>query len=137
MEAAVEFERILHLIKHEAGGTTPSTVHRRYADRLFELRSELRKQAHPSPLGAILVSIGAINEEQLNRALTKQQLSTPKKLLGEFLVEMHWVSEDTLSHALSIQSFDTRRITPRPTKLRRWLWRRTHLLRRKSVPLGN
>jgi len=114
MQATVEFEQILMLIKHEASDTTPSSVYLRYKKRLTELRSELRMQAHVTPLGAILVAIDALSDEQLNLALTKQQLSTPKKLWGEFLIEMRWISQDALAHALSIQSFDSRLSTPRP-----------------------
>jgi len=54
-------------------------------------------------LSQYAVSIGALTDEQLNRALRSQQQSQSKKLLGEFLVEMDLMSREKLSHALAIQ----------------------------------
>jgi len=103
MEVAVEFEKLLTLTKLEATDTIPRSVHTRYEKRLVALRQALKSQHHAYPLGAILVSIGAITDEQLNRALQAQQSSQTKKLLGEFLVEMNITSREKLSHALAIQ----------------------------------
>ena len=103
MEAAVEFEKLLTLFKLEATDGMPCSVRSRYEKRLVVLRSTLHEQHHAYPLGAILVSIGAVTDEQLNRALQAQEGSQPKKLLGEFLVEMNLISREKLSHALAIQ----------------------------------
>ncbi|MCK5248278.1 hypothetical protein KAR02_15340 [Candidatus Bipolaricaulota bacterium] len=103
MEAAVEFEKLQVLIKLEATDGMPCSVRSRYEKRLVVLRSTLHEQHHAYPLGAILVSIGAVTDEQLNRALQAQEGSQPKKLLGEFLVEMDFTSREKLSRALVIQ----------------------------------
>jgi len=104
MEAAVEFEKLQVLIKLEATDGMPCSVQSRYEKRLVVLRSTLQEQHHAYPLGAILVSIGAVTDEQLNHALHAQEQSQPKKLLGEFLVEMDFISRKKLSHALAIQT---------------------------------
>jgi len=104
METAVEFERLVSLTKLEATGTMPVSVRTRYEERLAVLRDALQEQQNEYPLGAILVSIGAITDKQLNRALLAQRQSQTKKLLGEFLVEMNITSREQLSHALSIQA---------------------------------
>lgn len=104
MEAAVEFEKLVSLVKLEATDTMPKSVRTRYEKRLAALRNTLQEQPHAYPLGAILVSIGAITNEQLNRALHAQESSHTQKLLGEFLVEMNFTSREKLSHALAIQT---------------------------------
>jgi hypothetical protein len=108
MEAAVEFEKLISLAKLEATGTMPKSVHMRYEERLAALRDTLKVQKHTYPLGAILVSIGALTDAQLNRALLAQRQSQPTKLLGEFLVELGFVSSEKLSHALAIQTTTSR-----------------------------
>jgi len=104
MEAAVEFEKLISLAKLETADGMPCSVRIRYEKRLVDLRQALKSQRHTYPLGAILVSIGAVTDEQLNRALRSQQCSQTKKLLGEFLVEMDLISSEKLSHALAIQT---------------------------------
>jgi len=103
MQAAAEFERLKALIKYEAIDTMPRSVRARYEKRLAALRSKLRDEAHSYPLGAILVSIGAVTDEALNRALGFQTQSNTEKLLGELLVELNITNREKLSHALAIQ----------------------------------
>ena len=103
MQVAAEFEKLQTLIKHEAVDTMPQSVRTRYKKRLSTLRGILQKEDHAYPLGAILVSIGAVTDEELNRALRLQAQSNSQKLLGEFLVEMEFTSQEKLSHALTIQ----------------------------------
>ena len=103
MQIAAEFERLQTLIQHEPSDTMPQSVRTRYEQRLNTLRGALHGESHFYPLGAILVSIGAVTDEQLNRALHAQSQSNTPKLLGEFLVEMDVISHDKLAHALSIQ----------------------------------
>jgi translation initiation factor IF-2 len=104
MEAAVEFEKLVSLAKLEATDTMPKSVRTRYEKRLAALRTTLQEQQHAYPLGVILVSIGAITDEQLSRALRAQESSHTQKLLGEFLVEMNFTSREELLHALAIQT---------------------------------
>jgi hypothetical protein len=108
MEAAVEFEKLISLAKLEASDAMPISVCTRYDERLSSLRRTLKSQRHTYPLGAILVSIGALTDGQLNRALLAQGQSHPTKLLGEFLVELGFVSSEKLSHALAIQTTTSR-----------------------------
>ena len=103
MQAAAEFEKLQNLIEHETVNRIPRSVRTRYERRLTTLRSTLQAETHTYPLGAILVSIGAITDEQLNRALRIQAQSDTQKLLGEFLVEMKLTSQEKLAHALTIQ----------------------------------
>jgi hypothetical protein len=103
MQIAAEFERLQTLIQHEPGDTMPQSVRTRYEQRFNTLRDALRSESHFYPWGAILVSIGAVTDEQLNRALHVQSQPNTPKLLGEFLVEMNVISHDKLAHALTIQ----------------------------------
>jgi len=85
----------------------PDSVRSRYERRLIALRTQLQEEKHSYPLGAILVSVGAITDEQLNRALASQRTSTPRKLLGETLVDLGCIDARMLTHALSIQRSET------------------------------
>jgi hypothetical protein len=115
METAVEFEKLRSLIRRESATSMPGSVQLRYETRLTALREKLREEQHPYPLGAILVSVGAIDDRQLNLALASQRNS--QKLLGELLVDLGFVTHDALSHALSIQRScpDEPSLTPRIT----------------------
>jgi|GEM_PF-1931829 hypothetical protein len=103
MQIAAEFEKLQTLVKNEAVDTMPQSVRMRYEERLCALRHTLRTEEHSYPLGAILVSIGAITDEQLNRALHEQAQSSNPKLLGEFLIDMEITNQEKLAHALTIQ----------------------------------
>ena len=113
METAVEFEKLRSLIRRESPTSMPGSVQSRYERRLVVLREKLRQEQHPYPLGAILVSVGAISDRQLNLALASQRDS--QKLLGELLVDFGFITHDALSHALSIQRScpDERPLSPR------------------------
>ena len=104
MEATAEFNQLLLQAEREMEDAPSISVRTRYEERLVALRKILQQQKHSYPLGAILVSIGAITDEQLNRALSAQTSSHTNKLLGEFLVDMGITSREKLSHALAIQS---------------------------------
>ncbi len=103
MQVAAEFEKLQTLIKHETVDAMPQSVRMRYEKQLSALRRALRCETHAYPLGAILVSIGAVTDAQLNHALRIQSQSETPKLLGEFLLEMNVIEPDKLSHALTIQ----------------------------------
>ncbi len=85
----------------------PDSVRSRYERRLIALRTQLQEEEHPYPLGAILVSVGAITDGQLNQALASQGATTPRKLLGEMLVDLGCIDTRVLAHALSIQRSET------------------------------
>jgi len=103
MEAAVEFSRLKSLITLQGEEELPYSVEQRYQQRLATLRTALRSEQHAYSLGAILISIGALSDPQLNRALSAQRKAESGKLLGEILLDMSLVSSSTLDHALSIQ----------------------------------
>ncbi|MFC2079326.1 hypothetical protein ACFLSZ_05040 [Candidatus Bipolaricaulota bacterium] len=104
MEPVVEFERLQSLIQREASDEMPMSVRMRYEARREELRSALQGKKNAYPLGAILVSIGAVTDRQLNHVLHEQENSHTNKLLGEFLIELGLTSRENLSHALAIQT---------------------------------
>jgi len=95
----------------------PGSVRSRYERRLIALRNQLQEERHAYPLGAILVSLGAINDEQLNRALDRQRASATPRLLGELLVDLGCVKDEMLTHALSIQRAATQAHSSAPPDL--------------------
>src|SRR5688572_1405443 len=66
------------------------------------------------PLGQLLLSMGVIRPEQLERALEEQKRFNHQKLLGEILVELNICSEDQITEALA-QAYGVpyARISPR------------------------
>ena len=66
------------------------------------------------PLGQLLLTMGVIRPEQLERALEEQKRFNHQKLLGEILVELHFCSEDQITEALA-QAYGVpyARISPR------------------------
>jgi type IV pilus assembly protein PilB len=68
------------------------------------------------PLGQLLVTMGVIQQEQLERALDEQRRSNHQKLLGEILVELRIRTEDQVTEALA-QAYGVpyARISPRLT----------------------
>src|SRR5438132_14273558 len=66
------------------------------------------------PLGQLLLSMGLLRQEQLDRALEEQKRSNHQKLLGEVLVELRLCSEDQITEALA-QAYGVpyARISPR------------------------
>src|SRR3954453_7975511 len=53
------------------------------------------------PLGQLLLSMGLLKPEQLERALDEQKRSNHQKLLGEVLVELRLCTEDQITEALA------------------------------------
>jgi len=53
------------------------------------------------PLGQLLLTMGVIAPEQLERALDEQRRSNHQKLLGEILVELGLCTEDQITEALA------------------------------------
>ena len=103
MKPVAEFERVRTLLTQQSTASTSDSASSQYEKRLKALRQTLRQERHEYPLGAILVSIGAITDRELNCALSAQHHSKHGRLLGELLLEMNFVHQDELSHALAIQ----------------------------------
>ncbi len=55
----------------------------------------------PVRLGDLLLSSGVISQDQLNQALQKQRSSGHRKLLGETLLEMGFVTEEQVAETLA------------------------------------
>src|SRR5450432_2767275 len=53
------------------------------------------------PLGQLLLEMGFIKPEQLDRALEEQKRSNHQKLLGEVFVELRLCTEDQVTEALA------------------------------------
>jgi len=103
MKPVAEFERVRTLLTQQSTASASDSALSQYEKRLKALRQTLRQERHEYPLGAILVSIGAITDRELNRALSAQHHSKQERLLGELLVEMGLIHNKQLTHALAIQ----------------------------------
>lgn len=68
-----------------------------------QLRMVLRNNRFSLKLGELLLELGAINREQLESALSIQQVAVEKKRLGEILIESRIISERELIEILSVQ----------------------------------
>src|SRR5678810_1112633 len=75
---------------------------------------EMIATATRKPLGQLLIGNGAIQPDQLERALEEQKRNNHQKLLGEILVEMRFCTEDQITEALA-QTYGVpyARITPK------------------------
>jgi|YelNatPaOPRAMG01_1025707.scaffolds.fasta_scaffold25201_3 bifunctional DNase/RNase len=62
---------------------------------------------HAPKVGELLVEMGKVSPEIVEKALEKQEKIGKKKKIGEILVEEGHVDKRTLAHALIIQSFIT------------------------------
>jgi hypothetical protein len=71
---------------------------------MSQLRQELRTRKTSCYLGDVLNRMGAIDEQQLARALDIQMESGRNKLLGEILVDLGWINETMLRHAVEEQA---------------------------------
>jgi type IV pilus assembly protein PilB len=67
-----------------------------------EVRNILRARRLSVPLGALLIELGYLREQELRTALMAQA-ETPGKKLGQVLLESHLLQEDKLVEILSMQ----------------------------------
>lgn len=68
-----------------------------------QLREVLTQKRLSLRIGELLVELGAITGEQLEKALSIQSASKEKKRLGDILIESHLISERELTETLSCQ----------------------------------
>jgi type IV pilus assembly protein PilB len=61
----------------------------------------MEKSTVKKKLGEILISMGKLNEEKLQKALERQKVTHAK--LGEILIEMELITEKEMIHTLAIQ----------------------------------
>ncbi|HVP29071.1 MAG TPA: GspE/PulE family protein [Myxococcota bacterium] len=68
-----------------------------------QVRDALRAHRVGVRLGALLVELGHLRESDLGSALEIQQRSSPKRRLGEILLEHHFIDEHVMLDVLSCQ----------------------------------
>jgi type IV pilus assembly protein PilB len=68
-----------------------------------DIRETVRKHRKRLRLGSLLVEMGLLGPGQLQRALEIQGSSRPRKLLGEILLEQHFIEEKRFFDFLSLQ----------------------------------
>jgi general secretion pathway protein E/type IV pilus assembly protein PilB len=98
--------------------------------------ANLPPEKKPMRIGEHLISLGIISADQLQVALQEQKNS--KKLLGQVLVELGFITEQTLAEVLA-ESTGTRRFDPKTAVLDQDLIRKVPkevASRHKSIPVG-
>lgn len=98
-----EYERLAAEYRAQEERGIPMSVREWYERKLAQLRAELRRSRHGRPLGEILIEMGALDREKLERALAQQRAEGGLRLLGEILVERGWADESTIQLALQRQ----------------------------------
>ena len=101
---ARQFESLASTYRRECAVGTPMSVHDRYAKRLGVLRERLRGQEKSRHLGEILRQMGAVSAAQVVEALEIQGQQARKKLLGEVLIDLGWIDEETIWRAVEQQA---------------------------------
>ena len=100
-------ERLAYAKRVQSKLATPKTLLNVIQELNFvtadQIRSTLVANRVSVRLGALLVELGHIKEEDLQAAITLQQKAEVKKKLGEILVENHIISQVKLNEVLSYQ----------------------------------
>jgi hypothetical protein len=103
--ALLEFEEVRqeYAIKDARG--IPMSVHERYRNALAEMRFKIREsnRSGGKRLGEMLVGMGVLDQEELERGLTEQQQRGKGELLGEVLVALDIIKEEALLSALQTE----------------------------------
>jgi len=68
-----------------------------------QIKDTVRRCRVPMCIGSLLVELGCINSEDVQRALKIQGSGQDHKKLGEILLEQHLIDEQALIEALSVQ----------------------------------
>lgn len=98
-----QFESLSSSYRFECAHGIPTSVRKRYELRLARIREELRAHKTSCYLGEVLKLIGALDQRRLTSALTLQKENGGQKLLGEILIDLGWVDEETIRRAVDIQ----------------------------------
>ena len=100
-------ERLAYAKRVQSKLATPKTLLNVIQELNFvtadQIRSTLVANRVSVRLGALLVELGHIKEEDLQAAIALQQKAEVKKKLGEILVENHIISQVKLNEVLSYQ----------------------------------
>lgn len=104
--ALLEFEQVRQEYEAKDAIGIPMSVRERYEKALTEKRSRIRveqKRKNAKRLGEILMEAGVLDQEQLQQGLAEQRLRGRKELLGEVLLSLDLIKEETLLSALRKQ----------------------------------
>jgi len=105
--AVLEFEQVRQEYAVEDARGIPMSVREWYDKALSEMRRKIRAASNNKggkKLGDLLLETGAVTQEQLQTALTKQQEDGSKELLGEVMITLGLIEESDLMMALRKQS---------------------------------
>ena len=104
--ALLELEEVKEEYREKEAIGIPMSVREWYERALAEIRRrirEVRRIRGGKRLGELLVEQGALDQEGLQQALTEQKARGKEELLGEVLVALGLIKEETLLSALQIQ----------------------------------
>ena len=102
------------------------------------IRQAVKANPHSMRLGDLLIELGYLREADLRAALAIQKASTEKKLLGEILVERHFISEHRLTDVLA-DLMGMRCVEPRASEIPASLFKKANLrccLENNFVPVA-
>lgn len=103
----LELEEVREEYRSKDAIGIPMSVRERYEKALAEIRCRIRegrKGEVGKRLGEILVETGALDQATLQRGLAEQQLRGNGELLGEVLLSLNLIEEETLLSALHMQA---------------------------------
>lgn len=101
VESKLEQLREEYEYKDEMG--IPMSVREQYWRRMDELKEKIRKKAHETKLGQVLLEKKLVKDDELKEALTEQADSREDKLIGEVLLEKGLITRDELEEAIREQ----------------------------------
>jgi hypothetical protein len=107
--AVLEFEQVRQEYAVEDARGIPMSVREWYDKALSEMRRKIRAASNNKAgkkLGDLLLETGAVTQEQLQTALTKQEEDGAKELLGEVLLSLGAIQESDLISVLRKQAVD-------------------------------
>ncbi len=107
--AVLEFEEVRQEYAAEDARGIPMSVREWYEKALSEMRRKIREardDKQGKKLGDLLIETGAVTQEQLQTALTRQQQNGSRELLGEVLLSLGTIRESDLISALRKQAID-------------------------------
>ena len=103
--AVLAFEEVREEYGRKDERGIPMSVRERYENELREIRHQIRgsNRSGGKRLGEMLVGMGALEQEELERGLTEQQRKGKGELLGEVLVALGIIKKEALLSALRMQ----------------------------------
>jgi hypothetical protein len=104
--AVLAFEEVREEYRRQDERGIPMSVRERYEKELVEIRQQLQKsnRSGGKRIGEMLVGMGVLDQEELERGLTAQQQRDKGELLGEVLVALGIIKEEALLSVLRMQA---------------------------------